>query len=254
MCLHIPRFTVSICFSCHQCVPICEASPIFWSVANPALSWCYECRKQCTPDRFLALSRLFHKHLFTAPLPRQQQRSGTTVSEPQSMALKLVRRNRSMSPWSAIPAFCTLRHAVCHAARQYTTFRAEDGMLLSLLGAEDDEFCLHALCISKSERQSFMPHIFVLPLAAQATVLLLEMLDVDKALSAVAEGTPLTQDNYAFAAADTRRQVLQMRHCCMHSVQFVSSTACVSAVHQYWHALIILKLYRKEKHILHQFH
>lgn len=38
-------------------------------------------------------------------------------------------------------------------------------------------------------------------------MLLLEMLDVDKALSAVAENTPLTEENYAFAAPATRQQV-----------------------------------------------
>lgn len=42
---------------------------------------------------------------------------------------------------------------------------------------------------------------------SQAAVLLLEMLDVDKALAAVAEGTPLTEDTYAFAAAATRKKV-----------------------------------------------
>lgn len=38
-------------------------------------------------------------------------------------------------------------------------------------------------------------------------MLLLEMLDVDKALAAMAEATPLTQDTYAFAAAATRQKV-----------------------------------------------
>ncbi len=53
------------------------------------------CRKQCTPDRFLALARLFHTHLFSVPLPRQQGAgAGAGGSEeepaPARLALKLV--------------------------------------------------------------------------------------------------------------------------------------------------------------------
>lgn len=45
------------------------------------------------------------------------------------------------------------------------------------------------------------------PPPGQATLLLLEMLDVDKALAAMAAGQPLDEASYVFAGAEVKRRV-----------------------------------------------
>lgn len=52
-----------------------------------------------------------------------------------------------------------------------------------------------------------MPCPLTIPLSLQATLLLLEMLDVDKALAALASGQPIDEASYVFAAPGVKQRV-----------------------------------------------
>ncbi|KAL4443613.1 hypothetical protein ABPG75_011350 [Micractinium tetrahymenae] len=95
----------------------------------------YHPRKQCTPDRFLSLARLFHATLFSRAAPRAAGGGLVAVAAPEG---------------EPSPAQMSVK---------------------------------------------------------LATLLLLEMLDVDKALAALAAGQPLDEASYVFAGGDVKQRV-----------------------------------------------
>ena len=152
------------------------------SLLNILILIYYHPRRQCTSDRFLALARLFNRHLFgrLPPAAAAAGVGGAPDASPAHLSVKLVREfaregwlrvvERDERCWcfALIPAAIRLPLRVCDSSR---------------LSADP------------------------LPPPPQATVLLLEMLGVDKPVTALAEGVPLTQDGYAFAGAGVRAQV-----------------------------------------------
>ena len=124
----------------------------------------YHPRQQCTPDRFLSLAKLFHSHLFTRALTRPGgAANGGEGGEPSpaQLSIKLVSGGGGAWPaWPVVQLFFVRGDAQLAGGSRQPLKAA----LLSMFGC-----------------------------TLQATLLLLEMLDVDKALAVLAAEQPIDE-------------------------------------------------------------
>jgi hypothetical protein len=158
------------------------------SLLNILLLIYYHPRKQCTPDRFLSLAGLFHTRLFTRALPRSAA-GGSGEPSPAQMSIKLVRGDAPplLQLLPAVAATSIGCRVCCYHCCQAPTRRCPINA---------------PCCISRLLPSPPLPH--GLP---QATLLLLEMLDVDKVLAALASGQLIDEAAYAFAAPGVKQRV-----------------------------------------------
>jgi nuclear pore complex protein Nup188 len=158
----------------------------------------YHPRKQCPPERFISLAKLLHARLFSRAASPYASPGGDGGAElsPAQLSVKLV------SAWGG-------GGGGRRARRQ-----RRDRLLVA---------GVHAVALSaplspphaRTHIHMVVPCYFLPPphpipythTHAQGTLLLLEMLDVDQALAALAGGHPVTPDSYAFAAPSVRDAV-----------------------------------------------
>ncbi len=165
----------------------------------------YHPRKQCTPDRFLSLAKLFHATLFArgarrAPAAGSMAAALEGEPSPAQMSVKLVSAPGRAAPVCSpllrsrgAPALLQRTVAPCMQSQHCAVW------LPALLGETAPG------CPPPPPPVPPLPHPATPP--PQATLLLLEMLDVDKALAALAAGQPLDEASYVFAGARVKQQV-----------------------------------------------
>lgn len=152
----------------------------------------YHPRKQCTPERFLSLAKLFHSHLFTRALPRAGGAgSGGEGGEPApaQLSIKLVRLRQGYLTLR-LRKCCepVLRHGLERKGIQVPVALR---WLWKVAQQSHTGSGLPMLCTASSRTPTTAAAV-ALP-AVQATLLLLEMLDVDKALAALAAEQPIDE-------------------------------------------------------------